>query len=87
MSALDDGDLSQRLDRYRQVASGIETRLVEARDRLAVSLAEVFAFLSEVETALAAIRSDSEYEDALVRSGVRAVLDALEVLRALVSLR
>lgn len=87
MSALDDDDLAQRLDGYRQVASGIETRLGEATDRLAGPLAEAFDFLSEVESCLAQVDSDSDYAEALVRSGARALLDRLEDLRTMVSMR
>ena len=87
MSTLDEGDLVRRLDRYREVASGIESRLDEARDSLAGPVAEAFDFLNEVEALLVEVESDSVYAEALERTGARGLLERLEALRRIVSMR
>lgn len=87
MSTLDDGELIERLDRYRETASGIEARLVEALDRLAGPLAEAFDFLSDVERLLTKVESDSVYGSALERSGARLLLEHLEDLRRILATR
>ena len=87
MSRLDDPAFGEQLKRYGEVALGIELSLADARKCLAGPVAEAHTFLVEVEACLAKVASDADYAEALRRSGARGVLDRLEDLRAVLSLR